>query len=337
MINQDGGFIGSLNIFPNLSGGMEGTIPAWAHIVFNTMFCATAATIVSGAMAERTQFKSYLIYSVFISLIVYPVEAGWVWGGGWFGFNPASSYGLSTVEQAFDVSNVFMTTNIAAVVSTVTTMSFTWIKYKKPDVSMTLNGSLAGLVAITAGCSVVDPWAAAVIGICSGILVVLGIEFVDKKLHIDDPVGAVGVHGVNGMFGALACGLFNRDTGLFTTGDPGQLAVQAIGVLAIVAWTAVLMTVCFLVIKKTIGLRVSKAEEIKGLDSTEHGLAMAYADFMPSAIPTVNMTSYKDDIKTEAVVEAPVEEAVPVEMVGTDPSSAKIYKVSIYFQRLKLM
>ncbi len=194
---------------------------------------------------------------------------------------------------------------------------------------MTLNGSLAGLVAITAGCSVVAPWAAVVIGICSGILVVLGIEFVDKKLHIDDPVGAVGVHGVNGMFGALACGLFNRDTGLFTTGDPGQLAVQAIGVLAIVAWTAVLMTVCFLVIKKTIGLRVSKAEEIKGLDSTEHGLAMAYADFMPSAIPTVNMTSYKDDIKTVAVVEAPVEEAVPVEMVGTDPSSAKIYKVSI--------
>ena len=400
MMNQDGGVIGGLQIFGNLSGAMEGTIPAWAHLIFNTMFCATAATIVSGAMAERTQFKSYLVYSVFISALVYPVEAGWVWGGGWlselsigaasgfndyagsavvhmvggiaaligakilgprigkydengkpkaipghsltlgalgvfilwfgwFGFNPASSYGLSTVEQAMDVSNVFMTTNIAAAVATVTTMIFTWIKYKKPDVSMTLNGSLAGLVAITAGCSVLDPWAAAVVGIIAGILVVVGIEFVDKVLHIDDPVGAIGVHGVNGMFGALACGLFNRDTGLFTSGDPGQLAIQVIGVLAIVAWTAVMMVICFFVIKKTIGLRVSKAEEIKGLDSTEHGLAMAYADFMPAAIPTVNMSTIKDDFKAAELPEASVEEAVPVEMVGNDPSSAKIYKVSI--------
>lgn len=400
MMNQDGGVIGGLQIFGNLSGAMEGTIPAWAHLAFNTMFCATAATIVSGAMAERTQFKSYLVYSVFISALVYPVEAGWVWGGGWlselsigaasgfndyagsavvhmvggiaaligakilgprigkydengkpkaipghsltlgalgvfilwfgwFGFNPASSYGLSTVEQAMDVSNVFMTTNIAAAVATVTTMIFTWIKYKKPDVSMTLNGSLAGLVAITAGCSVLDPWAAAVVGIIAGILVVVGIEFVDKVLHIDDPVGAIGVHCVNGMFGALACGLFNRDTGLFTTGDPGQLAVQAIGVLAIVAWTGVMMVICFFVIKKTIGLRVSKAEEIKGLDSTEHGLAMAYADFMPAAIPTVNMSTIKDDFKAAEIPEASEEEAVPVEMVGNDPSSAKIYKVSI--------
>ena len=352
MYGSANGFFGGIDFF--ITGNYDtGSIPLWAHVAFNTMFCATSATIVSGAMAERTKFSAYCIYSAVISLIVYPISGHWIWGGGWlstleiggasgfidyagstavhmlggvaalvgakilgprigkygkdgkprailghsitlgalgvfilwfgwFGFNPVSSYGLSTQENALDVSNVFMTTNIAAAASTVVVMLITWIKYKKPDVSMTLNGSLAGLVAITAGCSAVDPWAAAVIGVLAGFVVVFGIEFIDKVLKIDDPVGAIGVHCLCGAFGTLCVGLFSRENGLFTTGQWGQLAIQLTGVLSVAAWGVGTMLITFIIIKKTIGLRVSREEELSGLDSTEHGLASGYADFMPT-------------------------------------------------------
>ena len=336
---------------------MVGTVPLWAHVAFNTMFCATAATIVSGAMAERTKFKSYLVYSIVISAVIYPIEAHWAWGGGWlsgfgllgwgdgfhdyagsalvhmtggvcacvgaailgprigkydsngkprailghsitlaalgvfilwfgwFGFNPASSYGLHSLEQAAEVSNVFMTTNLAAACATVATMVFTWIRYKKPDVSMTLNGALAGLVAITAGCDSVDPWASAIIGIVAGILVVISVEFFDKVVKIDDPAGAISVHGVNGFWGSVAVGLFSREGGLFTTGQAGRFCVQLVGTLCIVGFVAVAAFILFMIIKHTMGLRVTPAEEIGGLDLPEHGLSSGYADFMPHYTP----------------------------------------------------
>lgn len=348
MFGSSNGFIGTIDFF--CQGDYSSNIPSWAMISFNTMFCATAATIVSGAMAERTKFSSYLIYSVVISALIYPIEGHWIWGGGWlsnlsiggsegfidyagstavhmvggvtafigaamlgprigkygrdgkakaipghsitlgalgvfilwfgwFGFNPASSYGLSTTEKALEVGNVFMTTNIAAAAATVVTMIVTWIRYKKPDVSMTLNGSLAGLVAITAGCSAVDPWAAAVIGAMAGAIVVFAVEFIDKVLKVDDPVGAVSVHGVCGAFGTLMIGFLAREDGLFTTGGWGRLAIQTIGVVSVLAWTAVTMGIVFFIIKKTNGLRVTAEEEIGGLDPVEHGLETAYAGF----------------------------------------------------------
>ena len=346
------GFIGipNLDIFRNFPGFIEENASSF---VFNLVFCATAATIVSGAMAERTKFLSYCIYSGVISLFVYPVEAGWVWnsqgwlvqlgfhdfagsaaihsvGGvtaligavlvgprlgkymedeegkvkkvnaipghsitlgalgcfilwfGWYGFNGAAAWDNTSL------ASIFLTTTIAPAVATVTTMLFTWIKNGKPDVSMCLNASLAGLVGITAGCDALDALGSVIVGIVSGILVVAVVEILDLKLHIDDPVGAVGVHLANGVWGTAAVGLLaNPDApaglrGLFYTGDPGLLWVQLLGILAILAWTAALMTVTFVIIKRTVGLRVEPEEEIKGLDSTEHGLLSAYADFAPA-------------------------------------------------------
>ena len=405
MFGDANGFFGGFHLFvtPDYETGMvswfdSGSVPFFTHFMFNTMFCATAATIVSGAMAERTKFVSYLIYSAVISAIVYPIEAHWTWGSGWlseltifgwtgfhdyagscivhmtgglsaligaailgprigkytkdgkskaipghsltlgalgvfilwmgwFGFNPASSYGLSTAEQAIDVSNVFMTTNIAAATATFATMAFTWIKYGKPDVSMTLNGSLAGLVAITAGCSAVDPWAAAIIGLIAGVLVVVAIEFIDKKLKIDDPVGAAGVHGVCGLFGTICVGLFGRDGGLFTTGQIGRTLVQITGAAATIVFVGVVMAVLFLAIKATIGLRVTKEEEVVGLDVLEHGLTSgSYADFMP----TVKGTTFGSGSSNENSV--PSDVAVPVQVVTDTPAPAgdgKISKVEI--------
>lgn len=401
MFGGDGPIVGSFDLFA--TGNYDtGSVPMWVHFMFNTVFCATAATIVSGAMAERTKFKSYLVYSVVISAVIYPIEAHWTWGGGWlsqfsfgswtggftdyagstivhmvggisaligatilgprigkydkngkskaipghsltlgalgvfilwmgwFGFNPASSYGLSSFEQGMDVGNVFMTTNIAAAVSTVATMTFTWVKYGKPDVSMTLNGSLAGLVAITAGCSAVDPWAAAIIGLVAGILVVVVIEFIDQKLKIDDPVGAVGVHGACGLFGTICVGLFGRDGGLFTTGSIDRTVVQLVGVFSVALFVVVTMTIVFLLIKATIGLRVTTEEEVIGLDALEHGLvAGSYADFMPSlgSVPNPTMPS--------AVAAGTVssDEAVPVQVVtdksGVPASDVAMSKVEI--------
>lgn len=381
------GLIGQPDFFLMNSSVYDGNVPGFATIMFQTVFAATAATIVSGAMAERTKFKSYILYSIIISAVVYPISGHWIWssdgwlaqlgfvdfagstvvhmvGGisaligaavlgprigkygpngkpnaipghnitlgalgvfilwfGWFGFNGASTLGMEGSESV--VSNVFMTTNLAAACGTIAAMSITWIRYKKPDVSMTLNGCLAGLVGITAGANVLDPWAAAIVGLLSGTLVVFGIEFIDKVLKVDDPVGAVGVHGICGAFGTIMVGLFHREEGLFITGDASLLGVQTLGVLAVAAWVTVMMTIAFLIIKKTIGLRVTKEEEVLGLDSKEHGLPSAYADFMP--ITAVNIYDTPN-------LPAPSEISVPVEHVkasNTPASDVKMTKIEI--------
>ncbi len=322
----------------------------FSNFVFNLVFCATTATIVSGAMAERTKFLSYCIYSGVISALIYPIEAHWIWGGGWLaqmGFHDfagscaihmvggisaligakilgprigkftADSKGKITKVNAFpghnlplgclgcfilwfgwygfngaaatsipQLGSIFLTTTIAPAVATVVCMVFTWLKYGKPDVSMCLNASLAGLVGITAPCDVTDDLGAAVIGVVSGLLVVFGVWLLDYKLHVDDPVGAVAVHCLNGIWGTLAVGLFatsaapgNEIDGLFYGGGLHQLGLQAVGVLSVGGWTVVTITITFIVIKATIGLRVSEEEEIVGLDSCEHGIASAYSGF----------------------------------------------------------
>ena len=323
----------------------------WSNFVFNLVFCATTATIVSGAMAERTKFISYCVYSGVISALIYPIEAHWIWGGGWlsqigfhdfagscaihmvggisalvgatilgprigkftkdkngkitkvnaipghnitigalgvfilwlgwYGFNGAAA---TSVEQ---LGSIFVTTTIAPAIATVVCMIFTWIKYGKPDVSMCLNASLAGLVAITAGCDVTDAFGAIVIGAVSGVLVVFGVWLLDYKLRVDDPVGAVAVHCLNGIWGTLAVGLFattsapgnDSYTGLFYGGGFHLFGLQLLGFVSVAAWTAVTITITFLIIKATVGLRVTEEEEIVGLDPTEHGLASAYSGF----------------------------------------------------------
>ena len=323
----------------------------WSNFVFNLVFCATTATIVSGAMAERTKFLSYCIYSAVISAFIYPVEAHWIWGGGWlaqmgfhdfagscaihmvggisaligakmlgprigkftkdkkgnitkvnafpghnlalgalgvfilwlgwYGFNGAAA---TSVEQ---LGSIFLTTTVAPAVATVVCMIFTWMKYGKPDVSMSLNASLAGLVAITAPCDVTDCFGAIIIGAVAGLLVVFGVWLLDYVLRIDDPVGAVAVHCMNGIWGTIATGLFATTsapgndtlTGLFYGGGFTLLGKQLLGMFSVIAWTVVTITITFMIIKATVGLRVSEEEEIEGLDSCEHGLASAYAGF----------------------------------------------------------
>ena len=316
----------------------------FSNFVFNLVFCATTATIVSGAMAERTKFLSYCIYSAVISALIYPIEAHWIWGGGWLsqlGFHDFAGscaihmvggisaligaamlgprigkfskdksgkitkvnafpghnlplgclgcfilwfgwYGFNgaAATDTLQLSQIFATTTIAPAAATVTAMIYTWIKNGKPDVSMSLNGSLAGLVAITAGCANVDAVGAFVIGGLAGILCTMSVYFVEDKLKVDDPVGAVSVHGVCGLFGTLMVGLFDYTDGLFYGGGVHHLAIQALGVICIAGWVIVTMSIVFIVLKKTIGLRVSKEEELEGLDSTEHGLESAYPDFV---------------------------------------------------------
>ena len=323
----------------------------WSNFVFNLVFCATTATIVSGAMAERTKFLSYCIYSAVISALIYPIEAHWIWGGGWLsqlGFHdfagscaihmvggisaligakilgprigkfskdkdgkivkvnafpghnlPIGSLGVfilwlgwygfngAAATSLDQLASIFVTTTIAPALATVSCMIFTWIKYGKPDVSMCLNASLAGLVAITASCDVTDAFGAIVIGIVAGILVVFGVWLLDYILRIDDPVGAVAVHCLNGIWGTIAVGLFattsapENDTlvGLFYGGGFDLLGKQLLGILSVGAWTAVTITIAFLIIKATVGIRVSEEEEIVGLDPTEHGLPSAYGGF----------------------------------------------------------
>ncbi|MDO5575459.1 MAG: ammonium transporter family protein, partial [Fibrobacter sp.] len=349
-------------------------------------------TIVSGAMAERTKFSSYLIYSCIINAIVYPIEAGWVWnaqgwlcklgfidfagsaaihmvGGisaligavtlgprigkysrgkdgqietkaipghsltlgalgcfilwfGWYGFNGAAA---TSVAQ---LASIFVTTTIAPAIAACVTMCFTWIKNGKPDVSMTLNGALAGLVGITAGCANLDAAGAIGVGVVAGILVVLVVEFIDIKLHIDDPVGAVAVHCANGIWGTLAVGLFHTDMGLFYGGGCKLLWIQFLGVLAIGLWTTVCMLVTFLIVKKTFGLRVSAEEEVGGLDIHEHGLASSYADFMPIA-PQVMLTSQKDT----PVIPNVIDSEIPMVREVTTP--LKMTKVVILTRQNK--
>ena len=398
MMSEDyvAGFIG----VPNLNMFTDWMHFDWNSFVFQLVFCATAATIVSGSMAERTKFSAYCVYSAVISLVVYPIEAGWVWNsqgwlaqlgcidfagsivihmvGGisalvgaiilgprigkygkngkvnaipghsitlgalgvfilwfaWYGFNGAAA------EDGHRLGQILLTTTIAPAVATVTTMLFTWIKNGKPDVSMCLNASLAGLVAITAGCADVDAIGAGIIGIVSGILIVVAVEFVDIKLKIDDPVGAFSVHGVNGMWGGLAVGLFatgngqNGVTGLFYGGGFAQLGKQALGIVTIVAWTVVCMIIVFTIIKKTVGLRVSRDEEMKGLDICEHGLISAYADFMPIGVGTASL-----DETFDVDGNVPATQAVPVQLAGkydmaTD--GTKITKIDILLKQSKL-
>ena len=395
------GFIGvpNLKILTDFGGFLrDGNAPSF---VFNLVFCATAATIVSGAMAERTKFLSYCIYSGVISLFVYPIEAGWVWnsngwlvklgfhdfagsaaihsvGGitaligaimvgprlgkyikdgagkvkkvnaipghsitlgalgcfilwfGWYGFNGAAAWDGSSL------ASIFVTTTIAPAVATCVTMIFTWIKNGKPDVSMCINASLAGLVGVTAGCDAVNALGSAVIGTVSGFLVVLVVELLDIKLHIDDPVGAIGVHLANGVWGTIAVGLLADPAapaglkGLFYTGSFRLLGVQLLGIAAILVWTAAMMTATFFILKKTVGLRVSHEEEIKGLDKTEHGLPSAYADFVP-AVESLDYSSVGAYSEAIAVTgDTPPAEAIPVKKVPTfEPGTPKFTKVEI--------
>ena len=378
-----GGLIGSIQLL--ISGDMfhPDNIGLFTFVMFEGVFCATAATIVSGAMAERTKFISYCIYSAVLSAVIYPISGHWIWGGGWlsqlgfldfagstavhlvggvaafvgaamlgprigkytkngkskaipghsltlgalgvfilwfgwFGFNPGSTLSASG-ENAIAIGDIFMTTNLAAAAATVTVMIITWIRYKKPDVSMTLNGALAGLVAITAGCAFVNPVGAFFIGVISGFAVVFGVEFIDKVLKVDDPVGAVAVHGINGAVGTLCVGLFAVDGGVFYGGGWHLFGVQALGVVSVTAWVAIAMLIVFLIIKSTIGLRVSAAEEIRGLDVEEHGLISSYADFMPML--SQGEIPLGDEVELPKSA-APVEKAVPVVVSKVSESDA---------------
>ena len=371
-------------------------IPLWVYIVFQTVFCATAATIVSGSMAERTNFKAYCVYSAAISLVVYPICGHWMWGGGWlqsmgfhdfagsaavhnvggviallgaamlgprigkydkdgnphaipghnltagalgvfilwfcwFGFNGGSSLSLATDEAMTLTGLVCFNTNLAAAVATCVTMIFTWLRYGKPDVSMTLNGSLAGLVAITAGCDAVSPFGAFLIGFVAGVLVVLSVEFFDKIAKIDDPVGAVSVHFANGVWGTIAVGLFSNGgdgvgKGLFYGGGFAQLGTQLLGLITVDVYVVAVMFIIFKIIDKTIGLRVPAEVEIDGLDIHEHGLTSAYSGFSISdptyAEMSVNENTDlgEDDItmaseaKINAAVKVVKEEPLPAEL-----------------------
>ena len=353
-----GPLIGGLD--PLIRGSYDfGTLPTWCYAIFQTVFCATAATIVSGSMAERTNFKAYCIYSAAISLIVYPISGHWIWGGGWlsslgfhdfagstcvhmvggliaclgaallgprigkydkngkaraipghnltamalgvfilwfcwFGFNGGSTVAMSTDDDMELASLVMFNTNLAAAVATVVAMVFTWIRYGKPDVSMTFNAALAGLVAITASCDCVTPVGAFFIGLVAGFLVVLSVEFFDNIVKIDDPVGAVSVHMVNGIWGTLAVGLFSNGgdgiaPGLFYGGGLHQLGIQALGVISVAAYVLIIMFIVFKIIDKTVGLRVPASVEIDGLDMHEHGLASAYSGFAINDITGLDM------------------------------------------------
>ncbi len=408
------GFIGKpgFDIFTNYANF------DWSNFVFNLVFCATTATIVSGAMAERTKFLSYCVYSGIISALIYPIEAHWTWGGGWlaqmgfhdfagsncihmvggicaligaamvgprigkfvkdkdgkvtkvnaflghnlpigclgvfilwlgwYGFNGAAATSID------ELGAVFVTTTIAPSVATVVCMIFTWIKYGKPDVSMCLNASLAGLVAITAPCDVVDAFGAIVIGVVSGVLVVFGVWLLDNKIHVDDPVGAVAVHCLNGIWGTIAVGLFATDTapafargigdgitfganqiagkGLFYGGGFRQLGIQLLGMFATAAWTAVTITIAFLVIKKIFGLRVSQEEEIIGLDACEHGLPSAYAGFsiMDTNAMTMDVNENTDLGVTDYEKATDFQKDVSVKVASTPlATTTGIYKVVI--------
>ena len=377
----------------------------FSNFVFNLVFCATTATIVSGAMAERTKFLSYCIYSAVISALIYPIEAHWIWGGGWLsqlGFHdfagscaihmvggisaligaailgprigkftkdkngkitkvnafpghnlPLGALGVfilwfgwygfngAACKTGDQLASVFLTTTVAPAVATVTCMIFTWIKYGKPDVSMCLNASLAGLVAITAPCDVTDCLGAIIIGLVAGLLVVFGVWLLDYKLHVDDPVGAVAVHMMNGIWGTIAVGLFattsapGNDTvvGLFYGGGFKQLGIQLLGFVTVASWTAVTITIAFIIIKKTIGLRVTEEEEIVGLDSMEHGLASAYSGF---SIMDVSNTMTMDinentDLGTPEYAEASqAKKDAAVKVVSAVPKDTTgMYKVVI--------
>ncbi|MDD7408509.1 MAG: ammonium transporter [Anaerovoracaceae bacterium] len=353
--NALSGLVGSPDFF--ITGDYSGTYPSWAYVMFQTAFCGTAATIVSGAMAERTKFSAYCVYSMIISAFIYPVSGHWIWGGGWlselgfhdfagstavhmvggvaaligamtlgprigkydkngkaraipghnltfsalgvfilwfawFGFNGCSTVSATGDDTLISMGSIFINTNMAAAVGGLSAMMYTWFRYGKPDVSMTLNGILAGLVGVTAGCDAVSLTGAFFIGLICGIVVAVAVTFIDSKLKIDDPVGAVSVHGVCGALGTLLVGLFSTSEGLFYGHGIHAFLIQLLGVVCVIAWVAVTMTIVFQIIKHTMGLRVSAEEEIMGLDITEHDLHSAYE----------GMTTY-DDTPVENVSE----------------------------------
>ncbi len=371
-------------IMKDYSDILPAGVPLWAYAIFQTVFCATSATIVSGAMAERTKFSAYCIYSAAISLFIYPISGHWIWGGGWlaqmgfhdfagstavhmvggvcaligaailgprigkydkdgkpkailghnvtvaalgvfilwfcwFGFNGASTVGMDSDAQIERAGLIFFNTNLAAAVACCVTLIFTWLRYGKPDVSMTYNAALAGLVGITAGCDTVSPLGAAIMGVIFGIVIVLAVEFFDKVAKIDDPVGAISVHGMCGSIGTILLGFFSTGgvpdadgvypvmKGLFYGGGFKFLGVQALGVVSVIAYVAVVITVVFLLLKHTIGLRASAEDEIAGLDISEHGLLTAYAGIAMEPDTTAL------DTAVEPMGDVPVSKAVTVE------------------------
>ena len=370
-------------------------VPLWAYAVFQTVFCATSATIVSGAMAERTKFSAYCIYSAAISLFIYPISGHWIWGGGWlaqlgfhdfagstavhmvggvcaligakilgprigkydakgkprailghnltfaalgvfilwfcwFGFNGASTVSMTGDDTIISAGLIFFNTNLAAAVACCVTLVFTWLRYGKPDVSMTYNAALAGLLGITAGCDAVSPAGAAVMGLVFGIVIVLAVEFFDKVAKIDDPVGAISVHCVCGALGTILTGLFatgvSTEKGLFYGGGFHFLGVQTLGVVTVAAYVTVVITAVFLLLKHTIGLRASAEDELAGLDISEHGLPTAYAGF---AMSPDTLTAEETPVAVTGDV--PEAEAIPVkrEPSFTDGTSPKFTKVEI--------
>ena len=404
MFGGDSPLVGGLDLF--IRGDYSSSIPTFAFVIFQTVFCATAATIVSGAMAERTKFSSYCLYSLIISAVIYPISGHWIWGGGflsklgfhdfagstavhmvggiaaligasilgprigkyskdgkahaipghsltlgalgvfilwfaWFGFNGCSTVSMTGDESILAASKIFVTTNIAAATATCAVLIITWIRYKKPDVSMTLNGSLAGLVAITAGCDLVTPAGAFFIGLFAGFTVVFAVEFIEKKLKVDDPVGAISVHGVCGALGTILTGFFAVDGGLFYGDGFKFLGIQLLGVICVMAWVTITMIIVFNVIKKIVGLRVSAEEEIEGLDKKEHGLESSYADFMPMN-PSLAGISYSQSSATITPPSSHIDDStdtIPV-IYNTSKTDAKFTKVVILtkqdrFERLK--
>ena len=397
MFGGSGAFIGKLD--PLIRGSYQfGSLPTWCFVIFQTVFCATSATIVSGSMAERTNFKAYCLYSAMISLIVYPISGHWIWGGGWlsqlgfhdfagstavhmvggvtacigakilgprigkydrdgkpkaipghnltvaalgvfilwfcwFGFNGASTTAMSTDADLTKASLVYMNTNLSAAIATCTAMIFTWVRYGKPDVSMTLNGALAGLVAITAGCDQVSPVGAFFIGLFAGILLCVSVDFFDRIAKIDDPVGAISVHGACGAMGTLCVGLFATDGGLFYGGGIHYFLIQLLGVASVMLWVIITMTIIFKVIDKLVGLRVPADIEIEGLDYHEHGLASAYAGFNISDITATMDVNENTDLGESDYTKASDSQknaAVKVageELVAANPTG--MYKVSI--------
>ena len=402
MFGAGGALIGWID--PGIAGDYSHLLPAgvplWAFAIFQTVFCATSATIVSGAMAERTKFSAYCIYSACISILIYPVSGHWIWGGGWlsqlgfhdfagstavhmvggicaligakmlgprlgkygrdgkprailghnltfaalgvfilwfcwFGFNGASTVAMDTDAAIERASLIFFNTNLSAAVACCAALVFTWIRYGKPDVSMTYNAALAGLVGVTAGCDAVSPLGAAIMGAVFGIVIVLAVEFFDKVAKIDDPVGAISVHGVCGALGTVMTGLFatgvSTEKGLFYGGGFHLLGTQLLGVLSVAAYVTVVITIVFAIIKKTIGLRVDAEDEIAGLDVTEHGLLSAYAGFsmLPEPIADVAATAVEGD--------TPVAEAVPVKKMPTfSDDRRKLTKVEIICKESRL-
>ena len=395
MFAGSGALVGGLDPFVrgDYAAVLPDGVPLFAYLIFQTVFCATSATIVSGSMAERTKFISYCLYSFCISAFIYPISGHWIWGGGWlsemgfhdfagstavhmvggvcacigaailgprigkydskgkprailghslslgalgvfllwfcwFGFNGCSTVGMEGDDVIVNVGLIFVTTNMAPAVASIVTMVYTWLRYKKPDVGMTLNAALAGLVAITAGCDMVSPAGAAIIGLAAGLLLPISVNFFDSVLKIDDPVGAISVHGVCGAMGTILTGLFSTSDGLLYGHGVRFLLIQCLGVLATAAWAAVMITVVFMVIKHTIGLRVSTEEEMKGLDITEHGLPSAYGGFAFVYGDT------PDGLPAAATGDVPVQTAVPVEVspAVVEPSQAggvKMTKVDI--------